>query len=234
MTENESMMTEEFMTKFVNLWMQYDPQCKKLILPQEFVLIMKELLPPFGFNYDRHILSNPLKAEKERHQFKIFNQYLQSDKNEDSLTEINFNDEVFRQYYNNLPYAYQFTNFYLSKNKKYYTTDLEILRLVDKFNLITFEDKTGIQSEKLSYTFSNYLGNTTVTTTKKEYYVHYVDACIAISRYAVSKTQNIQFEKLRQKLVNSYTFNMWSQKFNKSEIMPIFNTNTFDNFDEYT
>lgn len=233
MTENESMMTEEFMTKFVNLWMQYDPQCKKLILPQEFVLIMKELLPPFGFNYDRHILSNPLKAEKERHQFKIFNQYLQSDKNEDSLTEINFNDEVFGQYYNNLPYAYQFTNFYLSKNKKYYTTDLEILRLVDKFNLITFEDKTGIQSEKLSYTFSNYLGNTTVTTTKKEYYVHYVDACIAISRYAVAKTQNIQFEKLRQKLVNSYTFNMWSEKFNKNEIMPIFNTNTYDNFDEH-
>ena len=72
-----------------------------------------------------------------------------------------------------------------------------------------------------------------MTTTKKEYYVHYVDACIAISRYAVAKTQNIQFEKLRQKLVNSYTFNMWSEKFNKNEIMPIFNTNTYDNFDEH-
>ena len=230
MTENESMMTEEFLTTFINLWMEYDPQCKRLILPQEFVLIVKQLPPPFGFNYDRHLISNPLRLEKERHQFKIFNQYLQSDKNDDSLTEINFNDEVFRQYYNNLPYAYQFTNFYLSKNKKFYTTDVEILRLMNKFSFVKFEDKTGITSDKFSFTFSNYLVNT-AGSHRKEYYIHYVDACLAISRYAVAKTQNVHFEMLRQKLVNSYTFNLWSEKFNRNEILPIFNTKSYDDDD---
>jgi hypothetical protein len=116
MLDNSSVITEEFMNDFINLWMDYDPKCKFLILPQEFVLILKELKPPFGWNYDRRIISNPLKQEKERLQYKIFTDFLNKQEMtegyDESLTEINFNDELFRNSYKNLPYAYQFTNFY--------------------------------------------------------------------------------------------------------------------------
>ena len=53
MYENDGMLTQDYMDKFVSVWMKYDPECTKLVRPHEFVLILKELQPPIGLNYDR-------------------------------------------------------------------------------------------------------------------------------------------------------------------------------------
>jgi hypothetical protein len=104
-----------------------------------------------------------------------------------------------------------------------FTTDIEILHVMEKFDLFSYEDKTGIQSDKFSYTFSNYLVNSAMTSSKNYIYVHFVDACIAISRYAVSLIHNIPIEQLRNSLVNSYTMRMWNEYFSLNEVIPIFN-----------
>ena len=47
---------------------------------------------------------------------------------------------------------------------------------------------------------------------QKEYYVHFGDACLALSRFAVSKMRNVSYEALRLNIINSYTKKYWVSK----------------------
>ena len=221
MNESESILTEEYMNNLIKLWMSYDPLCKLLILPQDFVLIYKQLTPPFGINYDRKINFNPLKFEKNRHQQKIFSKFVNKKEiNADALTDFNFNDALLNESYTNLPYAFQFKNFYVSKNGKFSTDDLEVLRILNKFQLIARKDQSQYTNIKQSYTFSNYLDS---EDKEKPFYIHYVDACLALSRYAISISYKVDFDNLREQSVNSYVLNKWGQYFNGLEILSLFN-----------
>ena len=239
MHESESLLNEDYMNKFIKLWIDYDPQCKLYILPHEFILIFKQLTPPFGINYDRHINYNPLKLEKNRHQHKIFCKYLKNDDDDDGENNINFNDVIFNNNFSNLPYGFQFKNFYVSKNKKFYTDDLEVLRILNKLDLVYYEGNSRIIDIKRSYTFENQIigkneNNRVILKKKKEnYYIHFVDACLALSRYAVSTSQHIDYSKFREQLVNSYAINKWSKYFNAPQIFSLFaKRGTFNDDDD--
>ena len=225
MHESESFLNEEYMNILIKLWMDYDPQGKLFILPQEFVLIFKQLPPPFGINYDRNIMSNPLKYEKFRHQYKIFSKFLKEEKNNNFINNINFNDVLFNKNFSNLPYGFQFKNFYVSKNKKFYTDDIEVLRILNKLDLVSYIGNSKIIL-KNSYTFSNHLigdeKESKGVNTSDYHYIHYVDACLALSRFAVSITQHIDYDKLREQLVNSYAINKWSRYFNAPIVFNLF------------
>ena len=227
MHESESLITEDYMNKFIKLWIDYDPQCKLYILPHEFILIFKQLTPPFGINYDRHINYNPLKLEKNRHQHKIFCKYLKND-DDDGENNINFNDVIFNNHFSNLPYGFQFKNFYVSKNKKFYTDDLEVLRILNKLDLVSYEGNSRIIEVKKSYTFENQIigreenNKISLKNKKVSYNIHFVDACLALSRYAVATSQHIDYSKFREQLVNSYAINKWSKYFNAPQIFSLF------------
>ena len=213
----------KLISKFINLWMEYDENCKLLVEPHEFVLIFKELPPPYGVNYDRLISNNPIKLIQKERQFKLFRNYIQSKRENGDLKHIHFDDEYINHEYAHLPFAYQFSNFYISKNKKFFTYDLEMLHILDFLEMTATEDKTGVTStEKYSYLFENKLSNTLKK--DKKYYIHFVDACLAISRFVISKNESVNIFSLRDKLVNAYTMNKWMENFNNNEMMELFNT----------
>ena len=165
MYENEGVLPQDYMDKFVSVWMEYDPECKMVIRPHEFILILKELQPPIGFNYDRHILIDPLKLGKDYQQYLMFKALLKERKHFVGMTrtDIDIKNRPKNTLINILPHSYEFNNFYLSKNQKFHTNDVEVMKLVDKFNLVASEEhekekkilkkqaKPGIQ---YSYTFS--------------------------------------------------------------------------------
>ena len=210
-------------SRFINLWIEYDENCKLLVEPHEFVLIFKELPPPYGVNYDRLITDNPLKFRERERQFKLFRNYLQLKKENSDLKHINFDDNYINHEYNHLPFAYQFSNFYISKNKKFFTYDLEMLHFLNFLDMDATEDKTGVVStEKYSYLFENKLTNDLKKNNK--YYIHYIDGCLALSKFTISKNDCINIFSLRDKLVNAYTMNRWMENFNNNEVMELFNS----------
>ena len=64
MYENENMLCEENIEEFINIWMNYDPKCSKIVKPYEFVMILKELKPPIGYGYDRCYIEEPKERAK--------------------------------------------------------------------------------------------------------------------------------------------------------------------------
>ena len=54
-------------------------------------------------------------------------------------------------------------------------------------------------------------------TNKKDFYIHYADACIGLSRFAVSKMSNISFDRLRLNVVNSYMKKHWIRRYKKDK-----------------
>ncbi len=156
--ESESILIEEFMNNFIKFWKTYVPIYKLLILLYDFVLIYKELTSPFGINYDWKITFNPLKFKKNIHQQKIFSKYIKKKEvNDDVTTDFNYNEALLNESYSNLPYAFKFNNFYVSKDGKFSIDDLEVLRILNKFQLIVRNDKSQFNNLKQSYSFSNYL-----------------------------------------------------------------------------
>ena len=216
MYENEGVLPQDYMDKFVSVWMEYDPECRMVIRPHEFILILKELQPPIGFNYDRHTLTDPLRLKKDYQQYLVFKALLNEKK---IASTSNEEENKAKTQIKILPHSYEFNNFYLSKNQKFHTNDVEVMKLVDKFHLLATEDKKqqkkspGIQ---YSYTFS------TQGPKEEEYYIHFVDACLAMSRFAISKAENISFNKLRKDMVGTYTKKMWVKQYNKETIEPFF------------
>ena len=219
---------EEYIKYFIKLWMKYDPIGSLKILPHEFVLIFKQLKPPFGLLYDREIYFNPLKFESFRNQFHIFNRFLSLDYVKDN-TDIMFNEKGL---YSNLklPFGFQYSNFYISKDKKVFTNDLEVSRILEILNITTFPDSFNIFSKKKSFTFSNEIiseEEEKLIKKKEINYIHYIDACLAITKYAISRANNVNISNLRDKKVNSYTINYWHEYYDSGDINKIFNNKNF-------
>ena len=221
MEEDNYIISEDYIKNFIDLWLNYDPNCNLLITPYEFVLIFKELQPPFGINYDRKIFFNPLKEEKLYNQYLFFNKYL-NNYHFYSGNEINYNDSRFKNK-NNFLYGFNFTNFYLSKSKKKYTNDLEVIKILEKFDINFIEEKKVAFNEKNSYLFSNKIVKNDYLKNFSNFYIHFVEVCLSLSRYALSSfNKTINFDDFRVNLVNSYTLKMWVNYFNSNEIINLF------------
>ena len=65
MGENEGLITVDYMDKFIQIWLSYDRECRHIVKPYEFVLIMKEMHPPIGINYDGCIYRSGLNKERQ-------------------------------------------------------------------------------------------------------------------------------------------------------------------------
>lgn len=216
----------EFRKKLLKLWSIYDIGNKLLVSPEELILILKELSPPVGINYDRDIKNNPLKYQRRLNQFRLFKQYLE---NRDSIKSSNkiiqYDDKQINEKYNEFPYAYQFSNLYISKNKNFFTYDYEILHILNYLKLFNTEDKTGIIiTDQNSYKFENKLITKNFSNeNKNNFYIHYVDACIALSKYITARREGVDINSLRENFVNSYTINKWMTNFNSNEVIELFN-----------
>ena len=155
------------------------------------------------------------KAEKEK------------EENDSDIYMDNYQDDFLK-----FPSFYEFKNFYFSSNKKFHTTDVEVMKIVDKLSITaTTLPKNQKSKRAYSYTLTNrdnkddkdsnsekekevckekHKNQITVNT---KTYIHFVDACLAVSRFAVCKTQNIAMDKLRPNIVNSYTKKMWTSQY---------------------
>ena len=241
MYENSGYMPVDLMEKFINLWLDYDPLCTKVIKPYEFILIMKELPPPIGFNYDRDIIkgiNDNIKNQKRERDYKQFldcKKFIFKNKNKVSLNKPNYS----------LSQCYEFNNIYLSNDAKFYTSDIEVMKIISKFQILINEEKLDpyinsdnhILYQKLdrnSYIFSaNKLkkefsidSNSTdhINENKEKYlFVHFIDACLIISQYAISKSMNVHFDSLRRNIVSSYTKKFWKREYKNEDIEQFFN-----------
>ena len=228
MNECDCELNENIINKFLQLWIENDQNCNLIIYPQDFILILKEMPPPFGFNYDRLIYYNPLKYKKFYNQFSLFKSFLEKDNKNNYISDINFNDENFRLNFNNddFPYLYNFTNFYISKNKKFYTYDLEVIKFLEKFNVSKYTEKTERLIDKDSFTFQNDIAKNLKQISYRKgdqnYFVHYVDACIIMAGIAICKLQNIDYKNLRFKVANYYTMDNWIDIYYSNEIIKLF------------
>jgi hypothetical protein len=229
MYENEDLLSQDYMDNFVSVWLNYDPDCRKLVRPHEFVLILKELHPPLGFNYDRHYIFDPMKMYRQRQKFLTIRKAIEWKKNnkqdliltDQSLVKrnnTNFEIDIdllkdMGKINDQLQTVYEFKNFYLSRDKKFYTTDLEVLKLTDKFKFSAAEKKI-VSKNSYTYTISNKKeGETHSEPQEDKIFIHFVDACLGLSRLLVSKKNYISYDKLREDVVGNFTKKMWTRKF---------------------
>jgi hypothetical protein len=313
--ENEGILPLEYIEQFISLWEEYDPYNTKVIKPYEFVLIMKELQPPVGYNYDRNLVSNNFKSRREKKEYMEFqsivnqikekvkkekedqklNNYnikntnlinIQRDKNNNNniikplkiknsfkkenskiefesnisphqMSKINENTldnqpSTFRQFHtienfnerinfnklsstsNNIyPFfteEYPKNKIYVSKNLKFYTSDIEIIQLMYKYNILAYD------IYKKDHTGSGYNYNISKEEEEKfkkihqhienkgcdDLYIHFIDALFSVSKYAVSISQNVSLKKLRRNEVCKYSKKMWEAEYDKKYIKPFF------------
>jgi hypothetical protein len=220
MYENESLLSQDYMDHFVSVWLNYDPSCKKIIPPQELVLILKELHPPLGFNYDRHHIIDAHKLFSERKKFLFIKKFLQ-DQN-----EFDRENNLKAEYELNMPQEENkiqkknndLSSYYLSLNKKFYTTDLEVSKLFEKFKFSAIEKEEEILKKVYSYKFISIRNLQPKNATKKKLYIHFVDACLGLSRYVVSKKNNISPDTLRNSLVGNYSKKLWNYEFEGEDL----------------
>ena len=215
----------KFMNKILNIWHKYDTKCCSLINPQDFILLLKEIPPPYGLNYDRLISSNPLKYFKKRKEFLIFKNNLNKKNKESAI--IQFNESDFNKKYTGLPFCYQFNNFYIDLDKKFFTDDNEMLKILNYLDLIAFIDKENvITKETNSYIFKN---ENLIDLIFKNNYIHFIDMCMAISKLITSRIEGVDINILRENFVNSYTVNKWMSNFNSNEVMELFSLKEIPN-----
>ena len=229
MFENEGKLSEDLIIELINLWKEYSPNANYFISQQDFILIFKQLSPPMGMNYDRFLIENindNIKIRnKEYIQFESCKKIIEFNK------KLDINKNIVA-----LPEHYQYNNFYLSKNKKFYTTDKEIMKIIDKFNIKVyspqeiFKDNNNNDENKInkySYSFSalsnEKLNNNNNFSIYSENYVHFIDACIILSHIATSKITCVFYDKLRRNLVNKCTKKFWKKSYKNENIEKFFN-----------
>ena len=236
--ENEGYLPQDLIDKFINLWMDYDPLCTKIIKPYEFILIMKELPPPIGFNYDRHLIEGINNNNRDEKRQKDYNQFLKcrnliiNNRNNLRLNKPNYS----------LPHSYDYNNIYVSNNGKFYTSDIEVMKLISKFKISVSEEKLkhyfDKDSKKInegfirnSFIFAAQKLKKVITmesminkTNEKEKYlvIHFLDACLTISQFAISKSMNVNFDTLRRNIVSSYTKQLWKREYKNEDIEAFF------------
>ena len=306
--ENEGILPQEYMEKFVALWEKYDPKNIQVVKPHEFILILKELQPPIGYNYDRHLVSSNIKSKREKEDYEEFQRIVKEIKENEKQNKINakkrnavilnpitltnklkienkktefesnisshfipnFNQNFNQNYtiHHNLnfdepPSTYRklnsskeippfshlkniskvaslnypsFTNefpknkIYISKNLKFYTSEIEVIQLMNRYNILAFDiykkDHTGSgqninfdKKEEDKYEkFHKHIDGHGAD----DLYIHYIDACFFISKYAVSIAKNIFFKKLRRAEVSKYSKKMWEGEYNKTILKQFF------------
>ena len=233
MGENEGLITVDYMDKFIQIWLSYDRECRHIVKPYEFVLIMKEMHPPIGINYDGCIYRSGLNKERQYKKLIAHRKLI-------DLLEEEEDEEKSKKFYNTTKSAIEFKEYYMSRDKKFFTTDTEVMNVLNKLEIIPTEiKKQGSFWNKMKHRISNIVkeeeeddneNNEAVIdidndikcqdrflNKQKEYYVHFVDACLALSRFAVSKMRNVSYEALRLNIINSYTKKYWVSKY-KSDI----------------
>ena len=330
--ENEGILPQEYMEKFVSLWEEYDPENAKVVKPYQFVLMMKELQPPIGYNYDRHLVSSNVKTRREKEEYHEFQRIVEEIKrkkreekeerrrkrasktgllrklshliigedkkenntNENKKNEIKNNNEnvnlnkknthvefdlmtesnlqspriryqeshnteeplsTYRQLNisNNLydishnPSNFQLSRvqsqifpkfteqfpknkIYISKNLKFYTSDVEVMQLMNRYSILAYDiykkDHTGAgqnnilskdEEEEYKHVHKHLEGHGA-----DDIYIHYIDACFSISKYAVSISKNVSFKKLRRGEVSKYSKKMWEAEYDKKMLKQFF------------
>jgi hypothetical protein len=305
MYENESLLSQDEIDKFISVWINYDTTFKKKVHPHELVLILKQLQPPLGFNYDRFYIVDPIRLnyslKKVRNNKKLINLYekifkiekpvsnlnklnniggnelevlnsqiflknnnneLSYDKNNDNVLKNkekndkenildkksatgnnsrNFKtimsqhfknqfDEQFakqgeekenrqinrlKNYIKNgtlkrLKHSFEIQNFFFSLNKKFWTTNMEILQIMNIFKFAFYEEKEKMKSG--SESAINKI-DPKVSFIDDGLYIHFVDACLALSRLVVSKKNTISLDMLRENVVGKFTQKLWKKKF---------------------
>ena len=330
--ENEGILPQEYMEKFVALWEEYDPNNTKVVKPYQFVLMMKELQPPIGYNYDRHLVSNNVKSKREKDEYHEFQRLIEeikrkkleekeerkkrrsskagfgflrklsniiigepkNNKNIDNknINGIIVNDNLLNPNKRNLHVEFdsniesnlpsprikyqesnheegfstfrhlntsnnfdvsqsnfhlsrassqfisnsQFTEIfpknkiYISKNLKFYTSDIEVMQIMNRYSILAYDifkkDHTGSGQ-------NNILSKEEEEEYKKihkhleghgadDLYIHYIDACFSVSKYAVSIGKNVSFKKLRRGEVCKYSRKMWEAEYDKKTLKPFF------------
>jgi hypothetical protein len=289
--EDDSLLSQEEMDKFISVWISYDKNFKKRVMPHEFVLILKELPPPLGYNYDRFFIRDPKKYDfsslKVKNYKKILEMYSKLPKNkleenqmknmgEDILKQINnlffgkenlfnkinikdndndndiendidiVNDkdkdkdfmedknnkknsdernchkkfseytsekdlrlirQILKMLFNgslkNLENSFQINNFFFSKNMRHFTSNLEILKLMDMFKFINYDKNLSGKENKKDMIIDSDL------------YISFVDACLALSRLVIAKRNNIAVDKLKDRIVEKFTQKLWIKKYEK-------------------
>ena len=228
-SDNEGLLTVDYLEQFIKVWKKYDYQCTNLIKPYEFVLMFKELQPPIGINYDRLIWRINYNREDERCNLLSHRNFI------NLIHEKNLEANDFEHLCNETKNAYEFKEYYISKDLKFDTNDSEVMILTNKLlinpselnenNKLNekYEKKikilTNVNNKDNIFNDSNSedskvneLGNK-VKEKFKDLYVHYIEACLVLSRFAVSTMCNCTFESLRYNLVNSYTKKLWINEF---------------------
>ena len=102
------------------------------------------------------------------------------------------------------------------------------MQIVDKFGLVASNSNNNSKptskskiNKAYSYTVSSHVDDVKEGSTD-DCYVHFVDACLAMSRYVICKAENISFEKLRKELVDNYTRRMWLKEYPDQEVNRFF------------
>ena len=238
MNDNEGYLNIDYMQTFLKIWMKYDYNGIGLVKPYEFVLILKELLPPIGINYDRFI------DKKNYNNEKIYYKLIAHRHLINIIRENKMNIQDFQHLSRETKNAYEFDEYYMTKDGNFFTTDTEVMCILNKLNVMPCELK---EKERLSFlekikgkfylqdnknheeemesseeSESSNISNNNNPRKKnvlknrikfKDYYVYYVDACIVLSRYIISRMSNIDFDRLRNEIVDLYTKKYWVNEF---------------------
>ena len=119
---------------------------------------------------------------------------------------------------------------YVSKNLKFYTSEIEVIQLMNRYNILSFDiykkDHTGSgqniifdKNEEDKYEkFHKHIDGHGAD----DLYIHYIDACFFISKYAVSISKNVFFKKLRRAEVSKYSKKMWEGEYDKKILKQFF------------
>ena len=119
---------------------------------------------------------------------------------------------------------------YISKNLKFYTSDVEVMQLMNRYSILAYDiykkDHTGTgqnnilskeEEEEYKHIHKHLEGHGA-----DDIYIHYIDACFSISKYAVSISKNVSFKKLRRGEVSKYSKKMWEAQYDKKMLKQFF------------
>jgi hypothetical protein len=113
--------------------------------------------------------------------------------------------------------SYNCKNFYFNNDLKFWTYNSEILRIVDYFNFKHVSSNNNNNNKTLLTTPSNKSKILRNEAKKFDLYddleIHFVDACISLSKYVTSKKHSLFQDSLREKIVEKFTKGLWQNKF---------------------
>lgn len=127
--------------------------------------------------------------------------------------------------------------FYIGKGHKVFTTDLEVLKTIKKFNFVAYlkEEKETKDSSKF-LSFNNLKKNVRIFSRSdvknqdkgyqfdKNLVVHFIDACMGMSKFLVAQKHKINPDKLRDDVIKPFILENWKDSNEKDIIENYFVT----------